>query len=119
MLMPAAASAATDSEPIPAAGCLVRRGAVEANRVIFCVGINEAEDAVAVGRVSADGGPIGSAEICRRLNQARLVGAAVAGKLEAATGQNSTNENSTRFGGAYQGQCFGANFLVKTGAIIR
>jgi len=96
----------------------VRRGAVKPNRVIFCVGIDEAEDAVGVGGVGADGGPIGSAEICRRLNQARLVGGTVAGKLEGATGQDTTNENSTRFGGAYQGQCAGADSLVGAAAIV-
>ena len=97
----------------------VRRGAVKSNRVIFRVGINEAEDAVAVGGVGADGGPIGSAEICRRLNQARLVGTAIASKLEAAAGQNTTNENSTRFGGACQCQGACAGFLVGTAAIVR
>src|SRR6266704_1247004 len=92
MLMPSGAWAATDSEPILAAGSLVRRGAVKSNRIIFCVGINEAEDAVAVGRVGADGCPIGGAQICSRLNQARLVGATVASNLEAAAGQNTTDE---------------------------
>jgi len=97
----------------------VRRGAVKSNRVIFRVGINEAEDAVAVGGVGADGNPIGSAETCSRLNQARLVRAAIASKLEAAAGQNTTNEDPTCCGGAYEGQCAWAGFPVETATIIR
>ena len=77
--------AATGRGPVFAAEWdSVRRGSVKANWIIFRVGVNEAEDAVSVGGIGADGGPIGSAEICGRLNQTRLVGATVASKLEAA-----------------------------------
>ena len=36
----------------------VRCSSVKTNRVIFPLGINEAEDAVAIGGVGADGGPV-------------------------------------------------------------
>ena len=38
-------------------GLSVRGGSVKSNRVIFRVGVNEAEDAIAIGGVGADGGP--------------------------------------------------------------
>src|SRR3989442_7790441 len=93
----------------------VRRSSVKTNRVIFRVGVNEAEDAVAIGGVGADDGPVGSAEICGGLNQARLVGTTIASKLKAAASQHTTNENSTRFRGACHRQRACADFLVGTG----